>query len=243
MDREVNKITQVERNADSELVANHIQNIANRRNKRALAYALGLVLSFFGLVFYAYYSLQSASGTFKIQTSGQQKKIDSVPILDTNHYFDDRVALVQSGSTQNLTKLLTHTTISYLKRGELWAKMLTPNGQADLQANLDHFSIDHAMTNKDNLTVLRFKFSNGLPLVIKPHFSLGTPLEDIKDEEKRNSLEVIKWTLETEALVEISGNKKQTIKVRFNFDVLPTNMNYFASTLTIDRMSLWEVIQ
>lgn len=243
MDREVNQITQVERDTDSKLVANHIEKIANRRNKRALAYAFGLVISFFVLVYYAYHSLQSASGTFKIQTSGQQKKIDSVPILDTNHYFDDRVALVQSGSTQNLTKLLTHTTISYLKRGELWAKMLTANGQADLQANLDHFSIDHAMTDKDNLTVLRFKFSNGLPLVIEPHFPLGTPIEDITDEDTRNTLDVIKWTLEAEAIVELNSKNKQTIKVRFNFDVLPTNMNYFASTLIIDRMSLWEVIQ
>ncbi|WP_390240760.1 hypothetical protein [Vibrio sp. R78045] len=226
----------------NQLLSRHITKIANKRNIVAVA-ATSIILILFGMqILYAKHALNRSSGVFKVSTNQQTNAISANLIIDSEHYFDDRVALVQSGMTKNLTMLFTHTTISYLKREDQWRELTTELGLNDIQSNAEHISVDEMMTDKDMIRQMTFQLTNGIPLVIKPHFPLGTTEAQIQDEDERNALEVVKWTLETEGIIKVkTGTRDSNTKIKFNFDVIPTHPSYKASSLKISRMSLWMV--
>ena len=227
-----------------QIVTAHIHKISNKRNMRAIALLASVLVGFIILTYYANHSLTSASGVFKVGTDNYTASIKSLPIVDSEHYFDDRVALVQSGATRNLTTLLTHTTVSYLKKDREWQKLATEAGRSDLITNLKHIKAHELMTNKDSLRMMTIKFIKGVPLVVKPHYPDGTSESDILDVERRNMLDVIKWTLQTEAEISVGDTKRdEKVKVAFNFDITPKENSYLPEHLMLTRMSLWEVVQ
>ncbi len=236
---EESRFTEVKRT--NSLIAQHIHKLATRKSTLAAVTVSCIMIGYIGLTLFAYRSLVDASGIFEIKTLPNSSTILSTPILDTEHYFDDRVALVQSGATRNLTTLLTHTTVSYLKRDKSWRQLASESGIADLNTNLQHIRVHPLLSDKEMLRTLQIKFTKGVPLVIKPHFPKGTLQQDIEDAETRNTLDVLKWTLETEvSVIVLTGSRDESIRVRFNFDIVPENNSYLPEHLKLTRMSLWE---
>lgn len=205
----------------------------------AFAFLVGsLVL--FGMLIYTRYSLISASGLYTVDST--QGVIHTSPLYDKDHYFDDRVAMVQTATARHLTTLLNHTSTSFEFMGDVFNSTTTEGGRKDILANLNHFGILSKMYGTD-VVQLNFVLKQ-TPIVVKPYYPEGTLQSDIENPLTRNLLPVEKWTVEVKGTISygsILQTTRTSLPVTFTADIIPTQDKYKVATLKIDRVSLWEL--
>ncbi|MBF4437217.1 hypothetical protein ERJ77_22580 [Vibrio anguillarum] len=122
---------------------------------------------------------------------------------------------------------------------------VTASGERDYVANLNHLALLNLMYD-NTVNHITFRLTNGVPLVIQPHFPDTATKEEINNPETRNVLPVSKWTLETQALITASNqfsSMDKSYRVKFNFDIITISDTYNVDDLRIERMSLWEIMR
>lgn len=207
-----------------------------------IAFFIGFII-LVAMMFYSRWTLVSSGGVYEVESS--EAEIQSSTIIDQQHYFDDRVAMVQSAAARHLTELLNQTGTSFEFINDVFLKTSTENGKRDILANLKHYGILKLMY--DPVVVqMNCRFDQGAPLVIEPHYPNYVSEEDKLNPETRNSLPVDYWTLEVKSTITygtITQRERERLKVLFTIDILPISDDYRMDTLVLDRMSLWEVLR
>ncbi|ACH64797.1 hypothetical protein ACTFQF_00845 [Aliivibrio fischeri] len=231
---------------NNEIIANHLNLIAVKSSRTPLIILVTLSLFFLALAGYSKNSLTRSSGMFEIPTDSSNGEIQNSLIIDENHYFDDRVALVQSVAAKNLTTIFTQTTSTFSRFDGSLIKYTTPTGFSDIKANLEHYGIANELKKNNQIQRLHIRFTKGVPLVIVPHYPDWVSEEEISNPKTRQLLPVEKWTLQAEAMFILGESSKSPtteFRAKFNFDIISTQLNYTSNSLSIDRMSLWEIVR
>lgn len=231
---------------ENQIIADHFRSVSFKSSRTPLIILVTLSLLFLVLAGFSKNLLMKSSGVFELPTDTSSGGINTSLIIDEKHYFDDRVALVQSVSARNLTAILTQTTSTFTNIHNTLIKYATPTGYADIKANLKHYGLEKELTDNDKIQRLHMRFSKGVPLVIVPHYPDWVNEEEINNPLARQLLPIEKWTLQAEAMIILGESSKSPttqFRIKFNFDILPTQPNYTPESLLIDRMSLWEVIR
>ncbi|MCC2524968.1 MULTISPECIES: hypothetical protein [Vibrio] len=200
------------------------------------SFALFATAILFGMYQYSITQWEDASGTYVV---GQNNGIiNTLPVVDAEHAFDDYVALVQSYTARNLTDMFNFTSATY---GLLQNRLADTEGtfEQDALINLTNYKLTEAIEASDRVRKVKFEIIDS-PLLIDGS-SNGVDLATLYENagiRPLNSLVLDESVLEIYANVSLISNGREVRRYKVRFIVTLLGVN--ESTWVLSAMSRWE---
>lgn len=223
-------------------IAVTIYKLINRANDWMLL-MVGSMLLAFGFAFhYSSIQLDEASGVFQVPSS--ERVVQSVPTVDSAHFFDDRVNTVQNHISLKLHEMLTHTSTSFSHLDKTLSTYSQASFPDDILANLRNLKVIDHLLSAEGVSSIEFNLRT-IPLVVNAYTPeeisyTSIPLDEL------NSTIIERWTVEvvgTLILKHSVSRVKSRQPLRFYIDVIDTKGFGKRQDLKMTLMTKWEMIK